>query len=459
MTDEPWIERAAQWASAYLASVGDAPVLARTAPGELARALPATPPAQPESLEDVFADLDELVVPALTHWNHPRFFGYFANSSVPPAIAGELIAAVTNQNAMLWRTSPAATELESVVVRWLAVTLGLESHPFGIIHDTASTSTLCALHAARWRVHPDIRTTGAASGPPVAVYCSDQAHSSVDKAALVLGIGTDSVRRVPCDAAFRMDVRELDLAMARDRERGIVPAAVVATVGTTAVTAVDPVADIVEVARRYGAWVHVDAAYGGAAAASKRCRWVLDGAAGADSVVVNPHKWLFVPVDCSVLLLQDPETTRGAFSLVPDYLRTDDDAVNYLDYGVSLGRRFRALKLWMTMRAMGTDGIAALVESHVDMAQELAARIEASAEFELVAPAPLSVVNFTCAMEGDAASARNRAVVDEVNASGKAFVTTAAVGGRTVIHAAIGNAATMPQDVDVLWEALQQGAR
>ena len=435
-------------------------MLARTAPGELARNLPANPPAQPESLQDVFADLDELVVPALTHWNHPRFFGYFANSSVPPAIAGELIAAVTNQNAMLWRTSPAATELEAVVVRWLAVTLGLESHPFGVIHDTASTSTLCALHAARWRVHPDVRTTGVATSPPVAVYCSDHAHSSVDKAALVLGIGTGSVRRIPCDAAFRMDVRELDAAMARDRERGIVPAAVVATVGTTAVTAVDPVADVVEVVREYGAWVHVDAAYGGAAAASKRFRWVLDGAGDADSVVVNPHKWLFVPIDCSVLLLQDPETTRAAFSLVPDYLSTDDEAVNYMDYGVSLGRRFRALKLWMTMRAMGTDGIAALVESHVDMAQELAARVEASEEFELVAPALLSVVNFTCAVGDDAAaSARNRAVADAVNASGEAFVTTAAVGGRTVIHAAIGNAATTPDDVDLLWDALLRATR
>lgn len=431
-------------------------MLARTAPGDLARSLPATPPAQPEPMEDVFADIDALVVPALTHWNHPRFFGYFANSSVPPAAAGELIAAVTNQNAMLWRTSPAATELESVVLRWLAVTLGLESHPFGVIHDTASTSTLCALHAARCRVHPDVRTTGVAASPPVAVYCSEQAHSSVDKAALVLGIGTGSVRRVPCDAAFRMDVHALERAMARDHERGIVPVAVVATVGTTAVTAVDPVAAIVDVARRYGAWVHVDAAYGGAAAASKRFRWVLDGASDADSVVVNPHKWLFVPVDCSVLLLRDPETTRAAFSLVPDYLHTDDEAVNYMDYGVSLGRRFRSLKLWMTMRAMGTDGIAALVESHVDMAQELAARIKASSEFALAAPAPLSVVNFTCAMDDDAeASTRNRAVVDTVNAGGSVFVTTATVRGRAVIHAAIGNAGTTPRDVDVLWDALR----
>lgn len=451
---EPWIERAAAWATEYLASVGDAPVLARTAPGDLAGRLPPLAPEDGEPIESVFADLDELIVPALTHWNHPRFFGYFANSSVPPAIAAEVVAAATNQNAMLWRTSPAATELETVTMRWVAALLGLPQ-TFGVIHDTASTSTMCALHAARCRVDPDVRTRGAAGGPALAVYCSAEAHSSVDKAALVLGIGTDSVRHIPCDDEFRMDADALDDAMTQDRARGIVPAAVVATVGTTAVTAIDPVPRIVDIAREHGAWVHVDAAYGGAAAASPRYRWVLDGVDAADSVVVNPHKWLLVPVDCSVLLLADPEATRSAFSLVPDYLRTDEEAVNYMDYGVSLGRRFRALKLWMTMRSMGTKGIAAAIESHIELARDLAARIDASDAFERVAPAPLSVVNFTCvAPDGADPSDLNRRIVDAVNRSGIAFLTTAAVRGLTAIHAAVGNAATTARDIAVLWEAL-----
>jgi len=455
---EAFLRPALEWVARYLGSVRDLPVAAGVSPGEVVRALPGGPPAEPEELATILGDLDRVVLPAVTHWNHPRFFGYFGITGSLPGIAGELAAAALNVNGMLWRTCPAATELEEVATRWLARLLGLPEW-FGLIHDTASTSTFTALAAARHRLDPEIRRRGMAGGTPMAVYASDQAHSSVDKAVAALGIGTDLLRKVPSDAELRMDPQALAAAISADAAAGIRPAAVVATVGTTAATSIDPVEAIAGVCEAHGVWLHVDAAYAGAAAALPELRWILQGAERADSLVVNPHKWLFVPVDCSVLYLRQPETTREAFSVVPDYLRSPEDAPNLMDYGIALGRRFRALKLWMVLRSMGTEGVVGAIREHIRLARLLASWVEEDPDFELAAPVPLSVVNFRYAPPGVGAEqldALNEALVEAVAASGEAFVTTARIGGRTAVHAAVGNLGTTEADVGALWELVRR---
>ena len=445
------------WVVRYLETVRDLPVASRTRPGEVGGALPADPPVRPEELAAILEDLDRVVLPAVTHWNHPRFFGYFGITGSVPGISGELLAAALNVNAMLWRTSPAATELEEVAVSWLARLLGLPDW-FGLINDTASTSTFTALAAARHRAAPAARTRGLAGGPPMAVYASEEAHSSVDKAVAALGIGLDNLRKIPTDAAFRMDPAALAAAMASDAAAGVRPAAVVATVGTTVTTSIDPVPAIAEACRAYGAWLHVDAAYAGAAAAVPELRWVLEGAELADSIVVNPHKWLFVPIDCSALYLRDARATREAFSVVPDYLASTEAVANRMDYGIALGRRFRALKLWMVLRAMGTEAIAAAIREHVRLAHLLASWVVAEPGFELAAPVPLSVVNFRSAPAGlgpTELDRHNEAIGEAVNAGGVAYLTTVRIGGRIALHAAIGHLGTTEADVAALWEQVR----
>lgn len=450
----------AEWAARYLEGIRTHPVAARVRPGEVERSLPQGPPLHGEPIEAILDDVDRLLVPGVTHWNHPRFFGYFGITGSVPGAVGELVASALNVNAMLWKTSPAATELEAVATRWLASLLGLPPW-FATINDTASSAVLFALGAARHRCLPEVRSRGLVGGPPLAVYVSDQAHSSADKAVIALGLGLDSLRRIPSDEELRMDVEALAGAMNADVSRGIRPMAVVATVGTTAAAAIDPVPAIADVCARQGAWLHVDAAYGGAAAAVPELRWVLDGAAGADSLVVNPHKWLFVPVDCSVLFMKDPEAMRDAFSVVPDYLRSEEEVRNLMDYGIPLGRRFRALKLWMVMRAMGTEGIARAIREHVRLARLLAEWVEETPDFELLAPVRLSVVNFRHRPPGrspedlDAANAR---LADAVNATGEAYVTTVELHGRRAVHAAIGNLGTTEDDVRTLWKIVRRCA-
>ncbi|MGH2705908.1 MAG: pyridoxal phosphate-dependent decarboxylase family protein [Actinomycetota bacterium] len=447
------------WALGYLESVRDLPVLARATPGEVEAALPSSPPSAPETIEAILDDVGRILLPAVTHWNHPRFFGWFAVTGSAPGIAGELLSAAFNVNAMVWRSCPAATELELVAARWVAQLTGLPAW-FGMINDTASTSTLHALVAARHAAAPEVRARGMA-GSPLAMYASEEAHSSVDKAVLTLGMGLDSLRKIPTDDEFRMDPGALDRAMADDVSDGIRPAAVVATVGTTSTTSVDPVPAIEEVCRRYGAWLHVDASYAGVAAAVPELRWAIAGIERADSVVVNPHKWLFVPIDCSVLFLRRPSAVREAFSVVADYLQTDEDAPNLMDYGVALGRRFRALKLWIVLRSMGTDRIAATLREHVRLANLLASWIQEDAGFELLVPVPFSVVNFRAVRQGaseEELDTMNARLVDAVNESGEAFLTTTRIRGRLAIHAAIGHLETTEDDVRALWKLLRERA-
>ncbi|HEU5002735.1 MAG TPA: pyridoxal-dependent decarboxylase [Actinomycetota bacterium] len=449
-----YLAPAVEWVDHYLGGIRELPVAHQVAPGDITRALPEEAPALGEDLRAALEDLDRILLPGVTHWNHPRFFGYFGITGSLPGVAGELLAAALNSNAMLWRTGPAATELEGVATRWLSRLLGLPDW-FGVIQDTASSATFTALAAARHRVDPEVRRRGLAGRPPMAVYCSELAHSSVDKAVLGLGIGTDQVRHIAADGAFRMDPAALEAAIEADVGTGVRPMAVVATVGTTAVTSVDPIPQIVDVCARHGLWLHIDGAYGAAAGAVPELRWVLEGASGADSLVVNPHKWLFVPVDCSVLYLADPEAARASLSVVPDYLAAPEDAPNLMDYGLPLGRRFRALKLWLVLRCLGTTGIRAALREHVRLAGLLAGWVEAEPGFDLAAPVPLSVVNFwpPPSYPGGA-----EALATAVNANGF-YVTTARVHGRPALHVAVGNLGTTEDDVRALWALITQLVR
>jgi aromatic-L-amino-acid/L-tryptophan decarboxylase len=461
------LEQAAEWCASYLDRVGDLPVLARVEPGEIAAALPEHAPAAGEPLADILADVDRILIPGITHWNHPGFMAYFGISGSPPGILGETIAATLNVNAMLWRTSPAATELEERVLRWVAELIGLPAAWFGEITDTASASTMYALAAAREAAGLDIRTRGMAGRsdlPPLRMYTSDQAHSSVEKACIALGLGQEGLHKIPSDAAYRMHADLLAEAVAADVAAGVRPLAVVATVGTTSTTSIDPIAEIADVAARHDMWLHVDAAYGGSAAVVPEMRGVMDGCERADSVVVNPHKWLFTPVDCSLLYTRRPHDLKAAFSLVPAYLTTPEDGgvTNLMDYGLSLGRRFRSLKLWMVIRAYGADGLAGLISGHIELARRLAAAVDAEAGWELLAPVPFSTVCFRFHPAGvdDEGELRrlNEAIIEHVNAEGRAFVSHTDLGGRYAIRVAIGNMATEAEHVDAAWELMREAA-
>lgn len=452
----------------YLAYPDRWPVLPDVRPGELSARLPASPPETGESMDALLRDFDELILPHTTHWNHPGFMAYFAITGSGPGILGELLAAGVNINAMLWRTGPAATELEQVTLDWLRQLLGLPDGLDGTINDTASSSTLYALAAAR-EMQSDLKIRekglpGRSDVPRLRVYCSREAHSSVDKAVLTLGLGLAGVRHIGTDAQNAMDPSALAAAIAEDRQNGIRPLAVVATVGTTSTTAVDPVPAILEICRREGIWLHVDASYAGSAAILPEMRWILDGCGEADSMVVNPHKWLMVPVDCSVLYTRRPELLKRAFSLVPEYLTTTDpdDVRNLMDYGVSLGRRFRALKLWFVLRWFGADGLRRVIRHHLELARGLAAEVEAHPDFELLAPVRFSVVLFRFRPRGSHGEEElerlNGRILQQVNASGRVFLSHTKVDGRYALRVAIGNGRTRHDDVAEAWRLVQEAA-
>ena len=430
---------AVDWAANYLERVDELPVLAQVEPGELSARLPEAPPERGEPFANVLGDLDDLLLPALTnllpgvtHWQHPRFFAYFAVTASEPGILAELLAATLNQVAIVWRASPASTELELRVADWVRQLLGLPEGWHGHIEDTASTSTLAALIAAR-------HVTGRN-----AVVCSEHAHSSVDKAARMLGM---ELRKVPVDDELRMrvddDLRSDDVA------------AVVPTIGTTSFASVDPVRELAERAHAAGAWVHVDAAYAGPSWICEEERWSQDGVELADSLVVNPHKWLLVPMDCSLLWTSRPDDFRRAFSLVPEYLRTPEDAYALSEYGPALGRRFRSLKLWAVLRCYGREGLQRILREHVRLADLFAHWVDADPEWELVAPQRFSLVAFRRNGSDD----ENAALLERVNRSGEMFISHTRLNGRYVLRLAIGNARTTEADVRRAWELLRQAPR
>jgi aromatic-L-amino-acid decarboxylase len=421
---------ALEWAAGYLERVGDFPVLAQVEPGDIRGRLPPAPPEQGEPFADVLRDLDEILLPGTTHWQSPRFFAYFSNSAAEPGILAELLAATLNSVAFLWRTAPASTELELLMLDWAAQLLGLPNGWHGHIEDTASTSTIAALAAAREATGRDV------------VVCSEHAHSAVDKAAKLLGL---ELRKVPADDKFCLRADALDLSGA---------AAVVATVGTTSTASVDPVPAIADACAAAGAWLHVDAAYAGSAWVCPELRWSQEGVERADSVVVNAHKWLFTPMDCSLLWTSRPEDFRRAFSLVPEFLRTSDEADSLSEYGPALGRRFRSLKLWAILRCYGREGLQLRIRETVRLAELFERLVREEPGWEVAAPRHFSLVCF----RRDCSDEENEEIVERVNKSGEAFLSHTRLNGRYVIRLAIGSERTTEDDVRRAWDALRGAA-
>jgi aromatic-L-amino-acid decarboxylase len=457
------LHRMADWIADYRESIADRTISPAIAPGRVTAGLSPSLPDAPADMSTIRRDFDDIVMPGIVHWGHPAFLGYFGSTSNGPALLGELAAAALNVSAMTWRTSPAATELETVVVRWIREMVGLPSSFMGIVYDTASIGVLHALAAARESIAPGVRRRGIAARTDVRVqrvYASDQAHSSLEKAMIVLGLGEENVVRIRTDDAFRLDVDALRSAISADRRDGYQPLAIVATVGTTSSASVDPVRAIAEVCEEEGMWLHVDAAYGGAIGLLPEARGLLDGVERADSVVVNPHKWMFVPLDFSVLYTRHPNTLRAVFSLTPEYLRGDaagadgGAAIDYMDYGLQLGRRFRALKAWMAMRAFGRSGIASRIREHCRLAAVLVESIEREPGFEIAAPPSMGVVCFRCtdASVGEAGDRLNEAIVDAVNASGQAYLTHTRLRGSVVMRVGFGNVLTTEDHLAILWK-------
>lgn len=456
------MHQAADLVADYLENVGNYPVMPPIAPGDVRKQLPLEPPEEPESLDAILTDYKRIIEPNSTHWNHPGFMAYFAVTGSGPGIVGETLAAALNLNAMLWRTGPAATELEEVVCDWLRQAIGLPAHFRGHINDTASVSSLIAIATARQQLREyDIRHRGMAGRaelPRLTVYCSEHAHSSIDKAVVTLGIGLDQLRRIPADDQFQLDVPALEETLERDRRAGCRPVCTIATVGTTSITSIDPVEKIAEICKRERMWLHVDAAYAGSAAICPEFRTMMPGLERADSIVFNPHKWLFTPVDCSVLLVRDPELIKEAFSIVPEYLRTPDHAqTNLMDYGVQLGRRMRALKLWMVIRRFGLEGLRERIRHHCRMGKELAERIAADPNFELAAPVPFSTICFRARRPGtpEQQDRYQERLLAEVNAAGLILISHTKLKERIVLRLTIGNLRTTREYVERAWELIR----
>ena len=455
--------RLADWIADYFADPGRYPVLARIAPGDIKSALPAEAPRDGESFERMLADFEKILLPGITHWNHPAFFAYFAITGSAPGVLAEFLSAALNVQAMLWRTSPAATELEEVTLAWLRALLGLPSAFEGVIYDTASISTLHALTAARERAVPSVRALGLAGRealPRMRVYCSDQTHSSIDKAVILLGLGQESLSKIPSDREFRMRADLLAAAIAEDRKHGVLPLAVVATVGTTSSTSIDPVPEIAALCAQESIWLHVDAAYAGVAAMVPGHEWVLNGAGLADSLVVNPHKWMFTPFDLSVLYCRRMDLIRAAFALTPEYLKTIEAAPvhNLMDTGIQLGRRFRALKLWMVMRHFGANGLRARLSEHMRLARLFAAWVDGSVEFERLAPVPFSVVCFRARADHDV-DAFNERLLEALNSTGEMFISHTRLHDEYALRLAIGNLRTTEVHVRDAWKLIQEQAK
>jgi aromatic-L-amino-acid decarboxylase len=452
----------------YLENVERYAVFPAVEPGSLRPLFPERPPETAEPIDAILADYDRLVVPNATQWQHPGFMAYFATTASGPGILGEMLTAAIGQNPMLWRTSPIGTELEEVVVGWLRQGLGLPEAFDGLLTDTASTSSLIALGAAREAAGLDIAARGLAGRadmPTLRVYASQEAHSSIEKACMTLGIGRENLVRIAVDDTFAMRADDLSDAIATDRKAGRRPIAIVATIGTTSSTAIDPIADIADVAERERVWLHVDAAYAGPVALIPERRAVFAGWERADSIVVNPHKWLFTPLDASLLLTHRMSDLRAAFSLVPEYLRTLDRETpvrDFNEYTPQLGRRFRALKLWIQLRYFGLEGLRRPIERHIEMAQRFAGWVDAAPDWERLAPVPFSTVCFRWnpadGASEQALDARNAEIMDAVNRSGEIFLSHTRLGGPFTIRLSVGNLRTEPRHVERAWELLREAA-
>ncbi len=449
-----------EWISEYLGSDGRYPVLAQVRPGEVRASLAPSPPWEGEAFEQILRDFEEQVVPGLTHWNHPGFLAYFANTASSPAILGDLLATAVNANAMIWKTSPAATEVEGVTADWLRQLLGLPGDFAGFINDTASHNTLYALAAARARAFPEAGEDGLHSLPAGRIYASEHVHSSIDKAVVTLGLGRRGVRHLPADGSYRMKPKALRAAIEEDLAAGVRPVAVVAVAGTTSIASIDPLPEIADICREHGIWMHVDAAYAGVAGIVRELRPLLAGWERADSIVLNAHKWLFTPMDCALLYCRRPEALADAFSLVPPYLRTRaaDEARDLMNYGVALGRSFRALKLWFVLRYFGGRGLAERLREHCRLARRFAGWVQSSDRWQLMASTLLGLVVFRYRDPGlgpDRTDLANERILDAVNASGEVFLSHTVLEGRYVLRLSVGNLRTRHEHVERAWRRLE----
>ncbi|MEN3368098.1 MAG: aromatic-L-amino-acid/L-tryptophan decarboxylase [Verrucomicrobiota bacterium] len=458
------LHEVADWIADYRENIAKQRISPAAKPGAIISALPSAPPENGEPLEQIFADIDRLIVPGIVHWAHPQFLGYFGSTTTAPGILAEMIVAALNVNAMTWRTSPVATELETVVLDWLRQWLGLPDDFSGVVYDTASIGSMHALAVAREEAGISVRAqglSGRAELPIFRIYVSDQAHSSIDKAAIALGLGEHNVRKIPSDTAFRMNVTALREAISADLRKEFKPLAVVATVGTTSTASVDPVREIAAVCNEHQMWLHIDAAYGGGLALLPECREIVDGFDLADSIVINPHKMLFVPFDFSALYVREIDRLRKVFTLVPEYLRGDAAGaeINYMDYGVQLGRRFRALKAWMVWRTFGREGLAARIREHLRLAHLFAGWIREDERFELSAPVVMGVVCFRRRSDNDAESdRRNAQIVEAINAAGEAYLMQTKLRGRVVMRLGLGNLLTTEEHLARVWQLIRDAA-
>jgi len=449
------------WIADYFKNVEKFPVLSPLEPGDVKKNIPAVPPARGEAMEGIFRDFERILLPGISHWQHPGWFAYFPANSSPASVLGEFLTAGLGAQCMVWQTSPAAAELEEVVLDWLRQMTGLPENFSGVIQDTASTATLCALLSARER------STGFASNEaglqtPLTVYASEEAHSSVDKGVKIAGFGSKNFRRLPTDERFAVIPEKLEEAMTRDRDAGFVPACVVATVGTTSSGAIDPLRAVGEICRKHGTWFHVDAAWAGTAALLPEKRWILDGVELADSFVFNPHKWMVTNFDCSAYFVKDPATLVRTFEIHPEYLKTGVDAKvkNYRDWGIQLGRRFRALKLWFVIRSYGVEGLQAMVREHLRLAALVKDWVEGDDRFELLAPVDLGLVCFRLddGREESGLNELNRRLLERVNASGRVFLTHTTLRGKYTIRLVVGQRTTEERHVRGAWDIISAAA-
>jgi aromatic-L-amino-acid decarboxylase len=466
------LHRVADWIADYRCDIEDLKISPDITPGEIYARLPPAPPDDPAPLEDIFRDFQEIIMPGIVHWGHPAFLGYFGSTTTAPGILGEMLMASLNVSAMTWRTSPAATELETLVLDWLRQMLCLSTDFTGVVYDTASVAILHALAAARESLCIDARARGLCGRPDVpaiSIYASDQAHSSIEKAAITLGLGERNVRRVPSDTMYRMNVSALKRAIEDDLRAGLLPMAVVATIGTTSTASVDAVEEIGALCHEYGLWLHVDAAYGGAMALLPEGRHLMNGTEAADSIVVNPHKWLFVPLDFSALYVKRPELLRATFSLVPEYLRGDAGQAerNYMDYGIQLGRRFRALKAWLVIRSFGQTGLAARIREHIRLARLFASWLDHDPQFEMLAQVNMAVVCFRLSpsvetgkqeVNDEELNDLNRRLVETVNRTGEAYLTHTILHGRVAVRLAVGNVLTTERHLARVFDLIRREA-
>ncbi len=455
------------WIADYLNDIEKYPPLAQVNPGDILKRIPSSPPQKGEDIENVLSDVDKILMDGITHWNHPGFMAYFNSTSSGPGILAELLTAGLGINGMLWKTSPAFTEHEEAMMNWFRQMVGLPENYWGIIYDTASTSSMHAIASAREQLNLGFREKGMAGRsdvPRLRMYCSEHAHSSIEKGALTLGVGLEGIKKIPVNDKFEMISQKLDEAVKEDIKNGWKPFCVVATVGTTSTTSVDPVEEIAAVCEKHKLWLHIDAAYAGVTAMIPEMKWITNGWERADSIVINPHKWMFTPMDLSVYFTRKPEILKRAFSLVPEYLKTNKDAEveNLMDYGIQLGRRFRSLKLWFIIRYFGVEGLASTIKAHIELAQEFAKWVDDEKDFERMAPVPFSTVCFRYNPGNkteEELNKLNEKLLEDINASGKIFLSHTKLKGKFVIRLTIGSIRHERRHIEVAREVIKECAK